>query len=84
MSMNEDAPNILVLPRNTVEALDLYAEDERKRMMERSGAGRKKSDDVCGPADICRMITGKSLAQSLLKNALIKQGYMYQNGTVKR
>ena len=61
-------PNTLYIPTETLAALELYAADERKRME--------------NPV-IQELITPKSLAQQILKNALIKQGYMYQSGKVK-
>ena len=68
MSRNPDAPNILVLPADTLKALDMYAEDERKNM----------ENEL-----IAKMVTSKSLAQHILKNELIRRGYMYRNGKVK-
>jgi hypothetical protein len=60
--------NMLYLPQDTLAALGMYAEDERKRME--------------NPL-VQKMITPKSLAQNILKTVLIKRGYMYQNGKVK-
>lgn len=62
----------LPIPANTQRALELYAGAERERL---KGSGVSK--------DTIKLITWKSLAQHILKNELVKRGYMFQNGKVR-
>jgi hypothetical protein len=59
---------------------ELYIPEEtRKALKAYSDAERKRQDNPV----IQDLITWKSMAQHILKNELIKRGYMLQNGKAK-
>lgn len=60
--------NDLYIPEETIKSLKKYADDER---------GRQDNPIIKD------LITWKSLAQHILKNELIKRGYMQHTGKAK-